>query len=199
MSLPQRVFYTVSDAAACWGCTLADIAGWALDGRLRIMIGVSQVRCGDKEVAGLVRMSPTEVMPLFRRCGSGPAEGMVRRILAAGSTEWQVITDPANGVPVAIADMLILAEDFRTFEEENEIVRRAASGPGVTSPYDWDGMIIALIVRIYDHGLPATQTELVAEMQDWFADQTDGKKMPAGRSIRRRITPIWRALKREDY
>jgi len=122
---------------------------------------------------------------------------MVRRIIPTGSTEWQVITDPAVGVPVAIADMLILAEDFRAFEEENEIVHRAPCGPGVTSPYDWDGMIIALIVRIYNHGLPTTQTELVVDMQDWFADQTDGKKMPASRSIRRRITPIWRALKRE--
>lgn len=198
MNLPQRVFYTVSEAAARWGCTLADIAGWAVVGRLRIMTGIGLVRCGDEEVAGLVKISPAEVMPLFRRCGTGPAEGMVRRVMAADGTEWQVITDPAMGVPVAITDMLILADDVHAFEEENEIVRRAPSGPGVTSPYDWDGMIIALIVRIYDHGLPATQAELVAEMQDWFADQTDGRKMPDSRSIRRRITPIWRALKRED-
>ena len=59
-------------------------------------------------------------------------------------------------------------------------------------------MNIALIRRIHDRGLPATQAELIAEMQDWFADQTDGKKMPDSRSIRRRITPIWRALRRED-
>jgi hypothetical protein len=59
-------------------------------------------------------------------------------------------------------------------------------------------MIVALFVRIVDHGLPSTQAELVAEMQEWFADQTDGKKMPDSRSIRRRITPIWRALRREE-
>jgi len=35
-------------------------------------------------------------------------------------------------------------------------------------------------------------------MQEWFANHSGGKKMPDGRSIRRRITPIWRALKRED-
>ena len=42
------------------------------------------------------------------------------------------------------------------------------------------------------------QAELVAEMQDWFGDQADGKKMPDSRSIRRRITPVWRALRREN-
>ena len=40
--------------------------------------------------------------------------------------------------------------------------------------------------------------EMDAEMQEWFADQTDGKKMPDSRSIRRRITPIWKAVRRED-
>jgi hypothetical protein len=59
-------------------------------------------------------------------------------------------------------------------------------------------MMVALVVRIVDHGLPTTQAELVAEMQEWFADQSGGKKMPDSRSIRRRITPIWRALRRED-
>jgi hypothetical protein len=59
-------------------------------------------------------------------------------------------------------------------------------------------MMVALMLRIHDHGLPTTQAELIAEMQDWFADQTVGKKMPDSRSIRRRITPIWRALRREE-
>jgi len=35
-------------------------------------------------------------------------------------------------------------------------------------------------------------------MQEWFADRSDGTKMPDSRSIRRRITPIWRALQRGD-
>jgi hypothetical protein len=35
-------------------------------------------------------------------------------------------------------------------------------------------------------------------MQDWFADQTGGARIPDSRSIRRRITPIWHELRRED-
>ncbi|MDT8854700.1 hypothetical protein RNZ50_06585 [Paracoccaceae bacterium Fryx2] len=174
------------------------MAGWAAAGKLRITTGICMVRCGDTVIAGQVTISPMEVLPLFRRCGTGPAVGTVRRIMAHGSTEWQIITDPAAGIPVAVADMLILAEDFHAFEEEYGIARRVPAGPGATSPYDWDGMIVALVVRIVDHGLPTTQAELVAEMQEWFADQSGGKKMPDSRSIRRRITPIWRALRRED-
>jgi hypothetical protein len=198
MNLPPRVFYTLSDAASHWNCNVADVAGWAAAGKLRITTGISLVRCGDAVVAGQVTISPMEILPLFRRCGTGPAVGTVRRIMAHGSTEWQVITDPAEGIPVAIADMLILAEDFHAFEEEYGIVRRVPAGPGGSSPYDWDGMMVALVVRFVDHGLPTTRAELVAEMQEWFSNQSDGKKMPDSRSVRRRITPIWRALRRED-
>ena len=197
MNLPQRVFYTLFEAAAHWNCAVADIAGWAAAGKLRITTGIGLVRCGDTVVAGQVTVTPMKVLPLFRRCGTGPTVATVRRIMASGSTEWQVITDPAAGISVAVADMLILAEDFQAFEEEYGIVRRVPGGPGASSPYDWEGMIIALFVRVFDHGLPASQTELVAEMQEWFADHSDGKKMPDSRSIRRRTTPIWKALKRE--
>lgn len=109
-----------------------------------------------------------------------------------------MITDPVCGIAVTVADMIIMADEVHAFEEDNDMIRRVASGPGVSTSYDWEGMIIALIVRIYDHGLPDTQADLVAELQEWFADRSEGKKMPDSRSIRRRITPIWRALKREE-
>lgn len=198
MALPPRVFFTLHEASARWGCNIADIAGWADTGRFQILTGIAAVRCGEEIIAGKVVLSPMELLPLFRRCGTGPSEGVMRRIQPLGRQDWLLITDPAGGIPVAIADMMILAEEVHAFEEENEIVRRTASGPGATSPYDWEGMTVALILRIHDHGFPATQAELIAEMQEWFAGQTDGKKMPDSRSIRRRITPIWKAVRRED-
>ena len=138
-----------------------------------------------------------ELLPLFRRCGTGPTEGMMRRIRPLDRLAWLLITDPSGGLPVALADMLILAEEVHAFEEENDMVRRGPSGSGGSTPYDWEGMIVALIQRIHDRGLPATQAELVAEMQDWFANQSDGKKIPDSRSIRRRVTPVWRKLREE--
>ena len=198
MALPPRVYYTLQEVTARWGCNIADVAGWAAAGKFHIMTGIGLVRCGEEIVAGRVAVSPMDLMPLFRRCGTGPTEGVVRRIMTGEKGQWQIITDPVGGVTVAVADMMIMADEVHAFEEENDMVRRVAAGPGAATPYDWEGMNIALIVRIHDHGLPATQAELVAEMQDWFADRSDGKKMPDSRSIRRRITPIWRALRREE-
>ena len=198
MALPARVYLTLHETSARWGCNIADIAGWADAGRFRILTGITAVRCGDEVIAGKVTLSPMELMPLFRRCGTGPSEGIMRRIQPAGRQDWLLITDPACGITVAVADMVIMAEEVHAFEDENDMIRRVAAGPGVSTSYDWEGMNIALIVRIFDHGLPDTQADLVAEMQEWFADRSDGKKMPDSRSIRRRITPIWRALQRGD-
>lgn len=198
MALPPRVYFTLHEVSARWGCNIADIAGWADAGRFRILTGIFPVRCGQDIVAGKVALSPMDLLPLFRRCGTGPTEGIVRRILPLEKSDWLLITDPAGGIPVAIADMMILAEEVHAFEEENDMVRRVATTAGASTNYDWEGMTIALIVRIHDRGLPATQAELVAEMQDWFADRSDGKKMPDERSIRRKVTPIWRALRREE-
>lgn len=198
MALPPRVFYTLQEVSARWGCNIADVAGWAATGKFRIMTGIGLVHCGEHIVAGQVAISPMDLMPLFRRCGTGPTEGVVRRIMTGEKVEWQIITDPAGGVAVTVADMVIMADEVHAFEEDNDMVRRVSGGPGASTPYDWEGMNIALIVRIHDRGLPATQSDLVSEMQEWFAERSDGKKMPDSRSIRRRITPIWRALRREE-
>lgn len=198
MALPPRVYFTLHETSARWGCNIADIAGWADAGRFRILTGITAIRCGDEVFGGKVVLSPMELLPLFRRCGTEPTEGIMRRIQPLNRHDWLLITDPVGGIPVAVADMLILAEEVHGFEDENDMVRRVASGPGVTSPYDWEGMNVALIQRIHNQGLPPTQGELVAEMQDWFADRSDGKKMPDSRSIRRRITPIWKGLQDEQ-
>lgn len=198
MALPPRVFFSLQEVTVRWGCNIADVAGWAAAGKFRIMTGIGLVRCGEDIVAGEVVISPMDLFPLFRRCGTGPAAGVVRRIMTTEKNQWQIITDPVGGVTVAVADMMIMADEVHAFDEENDMVRRVTGGPGATTPYDWEGMNIALILRIYDHGLPGTQAELVAEMQEWFSMQSDGKKVPDSRSIRRRITPIWKALRREE-
>ena len=198
MALPPRVFYTLQEATARWGCNIADVAGWADAGRFRIITGIAVVRCGDEIVAGKVVLSSMELMPLFRRCGSGPTETIMRRIQPLNRQDWLLITDPVGGIPVALADMMIPAEEVHAFEEDNDMVRRVAPGPGATSPYNWDGMMVALIQRIHDRGVPETQSELVTDMQDWFADQSDGAKVPDSRTVRRRLTPVWKALRREE-
>ena len=147
MALPARVYLTLHETSARWGCNIADIAGWADAGRFRILTGITAVRCGDEVFAGKVTLSPMELMPLFRRCGTGPSEGIMRRIQPAGRQDWLLITDPVCGITVAVADMVIMAEEVHAFEDENDMVRRVASGSGTTL-YDWEGMTVALITRM---------------------------------------------------
>jgi len=194
MKLPQREHYTVHEVAARWGCATADIAGWSSRGHLDIVTGIPPVICEDGLVAGEVVVSAFDILPMFRRCGTGPQSAFVRRVRVNGSSNWSLITDPMAGVEVSIADLLITGQQVQKFEDDHELMRRIAGGTGSTSPYDWDGMTSALIVRIHEKGLPATQSELIEDMQAWFAEQSSDGQFPDERSIRRRISSVWKTL-----
>ena len=196
MKLPQREFFTVHEVAARWGCTIADIAGWSATGNIDIVTGIPPARCGERIVAGEVIVSAFDILPMFRRCGTGPQYSRVRRVRTRGETEWLLITDPVDGMEVSVADLLIAGPQVQRFEEKNQLFPRVSGGTGSVSPYDWEGMLQALTLRIHENGLPASQGELVAEMQEWFVAQSEGGEVPDERSIRRRITPVWRGLTR---
>ena len=72
MALPPRVFFTLDEAAARWGCNIADVAGWADVGKFRIMTGIGPVRCGDEIVAGQFEILPMDLIPMFRSAGLAP-------------------------------------------------------------------------------------------------------------------------------
>lgn len=194
MKLPKREFYTVHEVATRWGYTIADVAGWSAAGHFDILTGIPPAMCGEKVVAGEVIISAFDILPMFRRCGTGPQTAWLRRVRTKGETEWQLLTEPAAGVEVSVADLLISGQQVHRFEEKNELFRRMSGSTGSVSPYDWEGMLQALALRIHERGLPASQGELVGEMQEWFVENSDGNDVPDERSIRRRITPIWRAL-----
>jgi len=114
-----------------------DIANLPLDGfrlvevpRFRIMTGIVAVSCGDEVIAGRVTLSPMELMPLFRRSGTGPTEGVMRRIQPSGRQDWLLITDPVCGIMVVVDDMMIMADEVHAFEEENDMMRLARTGVG---------------------------------------------------------------------
>ena len=56
MALPPRVFFTLYETSVRWDCSIADIAGWADVGKLKIKTGIGLVRCGDVSVAGRVAL-----------------------------------------------------------------------------------------------------------------------------------------------
>ncbi len=90
---------------------------------------------------------------------------------------------------------MILADDVHRFEIEHGLVKRMTDPGGAPARYDWEGLYIAQMVRLHDNGLPATQGEWIAEVQDWFAETSPNGEVPDESTIRRRLRPSWRALR----
>ena len=195
MALPPRAFFTLHETASRWGCTIADIAGWAAVGKLDIVTGIPLAICGTDKVSGKVFVSPMDMLPLFRRSGTGPTSIKLLRVKPDPGADWIYVTEPADGVEVSIADLLISGQDVLRFEDEYDLLRRIGGGTGALSPYDWEGMYVAMIKRIHEHGLPATQAELIGELQEWFGNVAESGDVPDESTIRRRLRPFWRALR----
>jgi hypothetical protein len=198
MALPPRAFFTLHETASRWGCTIADIAGWASEGKLDIVTGIPLAICGTDQVSGKVIVSPMDMLPLFRRSGTGPTSIKLLRIKPDPGGEWIYVTEPSDGVEVSIADLLISGQDVLRFEDDYDLLRRIGGGTGSLSPYDWEGMYVAMIKRIHENGLPATQAELIGELQEWFANVAENGEVPDESTIRRRLRPFWRALRGES-
>jgi hypothetical protein len=198
MALPPRVFFTLHETAARWGCTIADIAGWVSDGKLDMLTGISAVTCGSDRVSGRVIISPMDILPMFRRCGTGPTVVNLMRIKPDAAEDWVYITEPCDGVAVSIADLQITGPEVLRFEEEHDLLRRVGGGAGSVSPYDWEGMYLTVIRRVHEKGLPATQSEFIVELQDWFTEVAKNGEVPDESTIRRRLRPIWRALRGDN-
>lgn len=125
-----------------------------------------------------------------------------------GDRELHWIAEPADGVVIVAADVLVRRAEVERFEQEhgfsNRVLAPANSaataarprgGPGVPPRHDWDAFYAALTRRIHEHGVPATQAELVRDMLTWFEGR-DVEHAPDESTIRRKITPIWRELSR---
>jgi hypothetical protein len=194
MSLPPRVYFTLIEAAARWNCTFADIAGWASVGRFTIVTAIAPVTHGIQVVAGFVAVSATDILQMFRRSGTGPSKSRLKRVRPADQDEWIMLGNRADQIQVTVEDLLIMAEEVQQFEADFDLLRRPAYHIGSTARYDWDGMYIAQMVRIHDHGVPASQAEWLGEVQDWFVSNSENGEVPDERTIRRRLTPIWKAL-----
>jgi hypothetical protein len=197
MPLPPRVFFTLQEAASRWGCTIADLAEWASAGKFDIITGIPGAMCGKDTICGKVTISPLDVLPVFRRHGPSPSVVCLLRIKPEGANDWMLVTEPRAGIAVSVADLLISAEDVLRFEDDHNLLRRVGGGSGATPTYDWEGMYMAVIQRIHERGLPATQTEFVGELQDWFAEVAANGDVPDESTIRRRLRPIWRKLRGE--
>ncbi|MBN9568194.1 MAG: hypothetical protein J0H79_11380 [Alphaproteobacteria bacterium] len=196
MALPPRYAYPLLELAGRWRCTLTDLAEWAAMGHFDFVTSVPRAFCDNKPIAGLVTIKAVDLGPMFRRDWTGPKEVRVFRVKPPDDpeAEFQFITTPERGIKVARADLHVTAADVAKFEEEHELVQKPSVKPS-SSRYDWDAMYVHVVKRLHEHGIPETQAEFVGEIQEWFARRDERGEAPDERTIRRRLNPIWRALR----
>ena len=194
MPLPPVAFYSIRELSTRWGRFDADIAGWAVMGHLKAVIGIPPVHCGDALVGGLVEVGMADLMPLFRRSGTSDEACMVKRILPSGGDTWLWVTDPAEGILVRASDLMFTTDRVHQFEEERGLVDRSSHHTGKAPRYEWDAMYAWLFRRVYERGLPESKSALVGEVQDWFIANAKTRDVPEESTIRKRISALWHAV-----
>lgn len=189
-----KSYYLLADLPARWGCSLADIGGWALAGRLQIMMPIGPVKCGAEIVAGMVMISATDIARLLFAAHGRERVCRVHRIMTEGSLEWGFITEPEQGIEVHLEDLLLVADDLMEFEQINELLvlggRNARRG-GRSANYDWEGMLVDVLIEVITKGLPRTQEDFLKMMLDWFSSESRDGDVPDASTVRKRFSRVW--------
>ena len=194
MALPARCLFTVPEVSVRWQCSQTQIVDWAISDEIDLVAGFGQVRFGAEAAAGLMSVSGAEVRPLFRPFGEAARKVHVKQARPPKAVAWLRITDPARGVRLSAADILITAREIDRFEDAHGFGRTRGAGPGAPGRYDWDGFYVAVMKRLHERGFPARQSDLIAEMQEWFIAHSADGVAPDESTIRQRIRVIWREL-----
>lgn len=199
MPLPGQILFSIDEVSARWIAAPHQVAQWAAQELLQVTTSIPPVQAGGEEVAGLVVVSMADLLPMFRRDGSGPTSMRLRRLRRVGEREWRTVSDPADGVMVAAGDLLIDVAEMGRFEDEHELMRRphARKGPGPEPKYDWDGFWRAVAIYVHQHGVPPNLKDFTGAMMNWFLDQSQGAECPSDSVIRKKLSPLWRELRRE--
>ena len=209
MPPPPRPFHSLSDIANRWSVVPMDIVGWASEGLLSLSIAAPPVKTDTSRIiCDLVEVAGADVLPLFRSDGAKFDAVNIRRVRAQGENEWQWISEPALGIKIGAPDVLIMRGEIQRFEQAyglsgaiqaqssaSRARRRRVAGPGAPPRYDWDTFFAAITRRVYAHGLPSTQNELVREMLDWFQTRPE-QNTPDESTVRRKVALVWRELNR---
>jgi hypothetical protein len=201
MLLPPRPFHPVTELSYRWSAAPADIVAWAIDGALALSAVVPSTETAEGHtVWGLVEIAGADVLGLFRR-ESASTSVTLRRFKGPSAREnWETIPSSAAGIEITAGDVLVAKAELERFEQAHQLgpasgtgKSRRPPGPGAPPKYEWDAFYGALARRVHDRGIPASLSELVRDMQDWF-DAKGVDPAPDASTVRRRAQVIWREL-----
>ena len=198
MGLPRQEFFSLEELALRWTAQRHQIGQWAASGLLELVTSIAPVDAAGEELAGIVVVCAADLLPMFRRDGSGPDCMRLRRLKLRGEQQWRTIKPPEEGVLVCLADLVVSAQEAARFEAEHEVFGRPHGGKGPELKYDWDEFWRAVALRVHDRGVPGTLKEFTEEFSLWFMDRSPTGEIPSDSVIRKRLSPLWNELRRES-
>ena len=104
-----------------------DIVGWAMGGLLALSAALSPIRTGtSRMLSDIVEIAGSDVMPLFRPDGARLESVAIRRIRAQGETEWQLVSEPLEGIAVAAPEVIATRAEIERFERQHDLCRNSS-------------------------------------------------------------------------
>jgi hypothetical protein len=193
----SKAFFYLTELPFRWGRGLPEIGGWALAGRLNLMVPISPVKFGEQRLTGIVRVPAEDVARLFQQDNSAHQTCTVLRFIPADALEPVLVTDPVGGIEIRLGDLLLDADEVAEFEQVNELLsigRRAAQGKAVKgrpAVYEWEDMLVDVVIDLAAKGLPAKQDDFLQMILDWFTENSADGKVPDVSTVRKRCARIW--------
>ena len=212
MPLPPRTLFTLPEIARRWGVGVHDLGCYAIEETLHLSTVVNgidaeigryvegkdgdavRVRDGRRSLSGVHHVFGYDVWPVF----TGEST-VIRRLRADEPDVFIEIDEPAGGLEIGLADLVIAREERERFEAAHglngvatatpTVSRRA--GPGRLPRHDWDGFWIAVCTYIHDNGWPETQAALVRNLMD----ELDGysNDAPDESTVRKKVSRLWKS------
>ena len=149
---------------------------------------------GRRRLSGVHQVFGFDAWPAF----TGDST-VIRRLRAGEAGAFIEIDEPAGGLEIGLADLVITREERERFEAAHGLngvapARPAVSrsvGPGRLPRHDWDGFWIAVCTYIHDNGWPETQAALVRNLMD----RLDGysNDAPDESTVRKKVSRLWKS------
>lgn len=197
----SRPFFYLTELPARWGRSLSEIAGWALAGRLNLMVPIAPVQCGTERASGIVRVQAEDVARLFHPDNPIDLSCAVIRILPTVALEPVYVTDPAGGIDVRLRDLMLDAEEVGEFEQLNDLLgigtrfarkkTGGSVGQGRPAGYEWETMLVDVMIDISENGMPDRQEDFLKLILDWFTENSADGAVPEVSTVRKRYAQIW--------
>ena len=221
--LPRKPFYGLAEFCERWSLSEGDVAAYVLESELTLSLAVGGLRVetsdteedadghlfsiptGTRWIVGTMDISCVDAWSVLQN-GShaiGRFYGLQGEMLDLPDQD-----EERASMLVERHALVVRRAEMERFQEAQGLgsvapvvdgpakTQRGGKSRGAPPKYDWEECWCETIAKkIYDPGPPATQTEWMHMIQDWFSERYGPDNVPCESSIKLRLSKIWRHVK----